>query len=223
MVTRQDVQRAAVALFAAKGFAATGIRELGSAVGVNSGTLYHHAGGGKPELLSTIMRDSLDALLKTGREAVESSSDPGRQLAALVAAHVGFSVANPLTAQVTDQEMRSLDPVTRNELVAMRDDYESMFSAVLERGTRTGAFQLTDIRLARLALLEMCNGVSHWYRPDGRLTRAEVQTHFMRFAGRLVGCDTDEWHDIPMPAPVQLAIEPPAPSVTAPSTQELSA
>jgi AcrR family transcriptional regulator len=223
VVTRQDVQRAAVALFAAKGFAATGIRELGSTVGVNSGTLYHHAGGGKPELLSTIMRDCLEALLEAGREAAASSPDPGRQLAALIAAHVGFSVANPLTARVTDQEMRALDPATHAELVAMRDDYESLFSAVLARGEETGVFQLADLRLARLALLEMCNGVSHWYRPDGRLTSAEVQRHFMTFAGRLVGCDPADWHDIPPPEPVRLAIEPPTATTITPSTKEPTA
>jgi TetR/AcrR family transcriptional regulator, cholesterol catabolism regulator len=223
MLTRQDVQRAAVALFAAKGFAATGIRELAATLGINSGTLYHHAGGGKPELLSTIMRDSLTALLEAGQEAVDSSTDPSRQLAALVAAHVGFSVTNPLTAQVTDQEMRSLDPAARAELVAMRDRYESMYSAVLKRGVRFGTFQLTDLRIARLALLEMCNGVAHWYRADGRLTCAEVQTQFTMFAGRLVGCDPTNWPHIVMPEPVQLAIEPRASSRKAPSSKEISA
>lgn len=208
MASKQDVQRGAVALFAAKGFAATGIRELGAAVGINSGTLYHHAGGGKPELLATIMRDSLQELLRAGREALDASADPGRRLAALVAAHVGFSAKNPLTALVTDQEMRSLDERTYVELVALRDDYESMFTAVLERGVRTGAFQLTDTGLARLALLEMCNGVAHWYRPNGRLSCEEVQTRFMEFAGRLVGSDPASWRDLPLPQPVLLAIEP---------------
>ena len=208
MATRQDVQRAAVRLFAAKGFAATSIRELGAAVGLNSATLYHHAGGGKPELLATIMRDSLHELLRAGREALQESADPSRQLACLVAAHVGFSAKNPLTALVTDQEMRSLDPKTYDELVAVRDDYESMFTAVLERGMRTGAFRLTDARLARLALLEMCNGVAHWYRPEGRLSCEDVQARFMEFAGRLVGADPAGWSDLELPRPVLLAIEP---------------
>lgn len=49
------VQRAAVTLFATKGFAATGIRELGAEAGINSATLYHYVGS-KESLLASIIR-----------------------------------------------------------------------------------------------------------------------------------------------------------------------
>ncbi len=206
---KRDVQRAAVALFAQKGFAATGIRELGGAAGINSATLYHHIGGGKEALLAAIMRTCLDELLRGGRGAVAESSDPTLQLIALIASHVGISALNPLTARVTDQEMRSLSAQNFEVLVALRDDYESMFSSVLERGVRTGAFQLTDVRLARLAILEMCNGVAHWYRPDGRLGVEEVQRRFVEFGIRMIGADptrvTEFGH---LPEPIKLDIEP---------------
>ncbi|GLZ09268.1 TetR family transcriptional regulator [Actinomadura sp. NBRC 104412] len=204
---RQDVQRAAVRLFARKGFAATGIRELGTAVGINSATLYHYAGGGKEELLVTIMRTCLDELLRGGRAAVASSDDPTLQLGALIASHVGISAVNPMTAQVTDQEMRSLSPENRRALVALRDDYESMLGAVLERGVRTGAFHVTDVHLARLAILEMCNGVAHWFRPDGRSSVADVQARFVEFGCRVVGAvPGHEPHALP--PPIRLDIEP---------------
>ena len=217
--TRRDVQQAAVALFAAKGFAATGIRELGAAVGINSATLYHHAGGGKSELLSSIMRESLGLLLKTARDALtDAGPDSGRQLASLVAAHVGFSATNPLTALVTDQEMRSLDGPVREELIGMRDAYEALIADVIENGMRSGVFLLTDAKLARLALLEMCNGVAHWFRPDGRLTQLKVQTRFVEFAGRLVGAAPASWHDVTLPQPRRLDIEPSTPT-TGPITK----
>jgi TetR/AcrR family transcriptional regulator, cholesterol catabolism regulator len=184
------VQRAAVALFAQKGFAATGIRELGNSVGINSATLYHYAGA-KEEILATVMRTCLDQLLDGGRKAVAVSADPSLQLAALIASHVGISALNPLTTRVTDQEMRSLSPSNYEALVAVRDDYESMFTAILERGVRTAAFHLDDIRMARLAILEMCNGVSHWYQPRGALSITEVQAQFVQFGLRMVGADTE--------------------------------
>ena len=55
-----------------EGFEATGIRELGAAVGLNSATLYHYAGG-KQELLAEIMRRCLTELLDCGRAARASS------------------------------------------------------------------------------------------------------------------------------------------------------
>lgn len=202
------VRQAAVSLFARQGYAGTGIRELGRAVGLTSATLYHYAGG-KEELLAGIMRDALTELLRSAREAVRGSEDPAVQLARLVAAHVGFSAVNPKTSRVTDQEVRALSPAAHAELVGMRDDYESMLARVLERGTRTAVFALTDVRLARLALLEMCNGVANWYQSGGRVDVETLQQRFIEFTCRMVGTPALHLDDLGTIAPpVRLASEP---------------
>lgn len=183
-----EVQQAAVSLFAQRGYAATGIRELGRAAGLNSASLYHYTGG-KEELLASIMRVCLQELLRVGRLAVGSVPDPDVQLARLVSAHVGLSAMNPRTARVTDHEVRELAPHKHAELMGLRDAYESLFAEVLETGARAGLFRLTDLKVARLALLEMCNGVANWYQPDGELSVAQIQERFVEFAGRLVGVE----------------------------------
>jgi TetR/AcrR family transcriptional regulator, cholesterol catabolism regulator len=190
-MTLLDVQRAAVDLFSRRGFEATGIRELGSAVGLNSATLYHYAGG-KQELLAEIMRLCLNELLDCGRAAWASSAAPLGQLAALIASHVGISALNPRTAFVTDQEMRALTPERRTLLTGVRDEYEALFTAVLTRGSKDGTFRLADAGVTRLALLEMCNGVAHWYRPGGRLGVEDLQRRFVELGARLVGADGRE-------------------------------
>jgi TetR/AcrR family transcriptional regulator, cholesterol catabolism regulator len=208
MTSREAVRQVAVLLFARQGFAGTGIRELGRQLGLSSATLYHYTGG-KEELLADIMRDSLTELLRSARVAVTGSDDPAAQLARLVSAHVGFCAVNPLTARVTDQEIRALSPSVRAELGDMRDDYESMYARILERGTRTGVFALTDVRLARLALLEMCNGVANWYRPDGRVDLDTLRDRLVEFTCRLVGAPVLRREELGAPnPPVRLPSEP---------------
>lgn len=181
-----EIRRAAVSLFAERGFAATGIRDVGRAAGLNSATLYHYASG-KEELLAGIMRAGLEELLRTGREAVAYRQDPAVQLARLVAAHVANEAVNPLTSRLTDTEVRALTGGNRAEIIALRDGYEALVAGVLERGVAAEEFQITDLRVARLALVEMCNGVALWYRPDGRLSVAELQDRFVELACRLAG------------------------------------
>ena len=181
-----EIRQAAVSLFAERGFAATGIREVGRAAGLNSATLYHYASG-KEELLAGIMRTGLEELLRAGREALAHGSDPAVQLARLVLAHVATEAVNPLTSRVTDTEVRALTGENRAQIIALRDDYEALFARVLTRGRRAGEFQITDLQVARLALVEMCNGVALWYRPDGRLSVAELQDRFVELACRLAG------------------------------------
>ncbi|SUE29045.1 putative TetR family transcriptional regulator [Nocardia farcinica] len=185
------VQQAAVTLFATKGFAATGIRELGAEAGINSATLYHYVGS-KEALLAMIIRSCLDELMEAGTRALRRSADPVAQLAGLVAAHVGINAVNQLTARVAEYEMRALTDANRGELQRMRDEYEMLFGQVLERGARVGLFDIDDPAMCRLAILEMCTGVAHWYRPGGRLALVDVQRYFVRSACRLVAVDPGE-------------------------------
>ena len=203
-----DIHQVAVRLFARQGYAATGIRELGRDVGLNSATLYHYAGA-KEELLAAIMRACLEELSRAASEAMRAPADTRIQLARLVHAHVGVSALNPSTCRVTDQEIRALGAHNRAVIVAIRDDHEALFADVIGRGALTRRFQVADRRLACLALLEMCNGVANWYRPSGRLTVAQVQERYVEFACRLVGTEPVSRGELgEIPAPVRLLSEP---------------
>lgn len=188
---REVVAQAAVSLFAAKGFAATGIRELGRAAGLNSATLYHYVHS-KEDLLVEIVRGCLTAVNDGTAAALRASADPLFQLAGVVAFHVGLSAVNPLTVRVAEYEMRSLTAEPLLQMQALRDEIAAMTAQVIERGVRTGRFQVTDEALAKLAILELSSSVAHWYREDGRLGVAEVQDHFVRLTCRIVGAGEAE-------------------------------
>lgn len=202
------VQQAAVTCFAQRGFAATGIRELGTAVGLNSATLYHYVGS-KEDLLLGIMSDCLNAMINGAKDVLSTGTDPVRQLALLVAFHVGFTATNPDTARVTELEMRALSAEPRAQMQALRDEYEQLFAQTLTAGERQGSFNTVDLGIARLALMEMGTGVSHWYRKDGRLTLAEVQLNFISLAMRILAVP-DEFPISPehLPTPPVIASEP---------------
>lgn len=214
MVNIGKVQQAAVLLFARQGFAATGIRELGGAAGINSATIYHYAGS-KEELLVQVMRSCLDEMITSGAAAMRISAEPTIQLAALVSSHVGFTATNPLTARVAEYEMRALSPDNRTAMQKLRDDYESLFAQVVERGIRVGDFSTDDATMARLALMEMGTGVAHWYRPDGRLTLIEVQHNFVAMACKILSANQTMLDGIDyIRPPVVVASEPTGISVT---------
>lgn len=203
-----QVQQVAVSLFAVRGFAATGIRELGAGIGINSATLYHYVGS-KEDLLVSIMRDCLNEMIRTGSEALSHSNEPIVQLARLISAHVGFTATNPLTARVAEYEMRALTATHRPQMQALRDQYEALFAQVLKRGVQTGVFNTDDLSMARLALMEMGTGVAHWYRPEGRLRLAEVQQNFVNMACRILAVDPQKLNGVDFISPTpRLASEP---------------
>ncbi|RZQ63324.1 TetR/AcrR family transcriptional regulator [Amycolatopsis suaedae] len=186
LTTEQRVRRAAIKLFAAKGFHGTGIRDLAQAAGLSSASLYHYMGT-KEELLAELMRESLDRLLTTATTAVSGVDSPVERLGRLVVLHVLTHAAQPNETRVVDHEVRALSASARREVVRLRDDYERLWADAIADGIRAGEFTSPEPSLARLALLEMCNGVARWYSPRGPLGLDELATNYAQMAMRLVG------------------------------------
>lgn len=190
MNTEQRVRAAAVKLFADKGFHGTGIRELAQVAKISSASLYHYMGT-KEELLQGIMCECLDRLLLAARQV--PGNDPRDRLAGLVALHVLTHAIEPAETRVVDHEVHVLSPRSRREVVRRRDEYELLWTETIEEGIASGVFHDTRPALTRLALLEMCNGVSRWYSPRGPLSLTELATHFARLATRMLGAEENDF------------------------------
>jgi AcrR family transcriptional regulator len=171
--TSRRVHDAAIRLFAQKGFAATGIRELAEAAGVTSSALYHYMGT-KDDLLLEIMRSTIEPLLEVGHAMLADGDPPEVQLAMLVEAHVWVHGSRPLATTITDTEIRALAGERRDEMMALRDAYDAVWRRIVADGVAAGRFEVLDERVATLAVLELCTGVSQWYAPGGRLGLDEL-------------------------------------------------
>ncbi|WP_435159585.1 TetR/AcrR family transcriptional regulator [Amycolatopsis sacchari] len=189
--TEQRVRRAAVRLFAEKGFHGTGIRDLAQAAGISSASLYHYMGT-KEDLLVTIMRECLDRLLLGARRAVEGVADPRERLASLVALHVLAHARQPAETRVVDNEVPALSAAARRRVVALRDEYEQLWTDVIGEGLRHRAFAVAEPAVTRLALLEMCSGVARWYSPRGPLDLDRLASHYACLALRMLGSTDDD-------------------------------
>jgi AcrR family transcriptional regulator len=184
--TRRRIQDAALQLFAAKGFFATGIREIADRVGVTTAALYHYMGS-KDELLIEIMVSSMTQLIRAAEESLATADEPAAELAALVRAHVGYHALDPLRSMVNDDELRAVSGKPRAHIMELRDSYERLWAGTLDRGLASGVFHVADAKITRLALLEMCNGVDRWYSSTGPMGPGEVADVFADLALAMVG------------------------------------
>jgi hypothetical protein len=70
--------------------------------------------------------------------------------------------------------------------MGLRDQYERLWSDVLDAGLSAGAFSFASRKITRLALLEMCNGVDRWYSDKGPMGPGEVADIFADLALAMV-------------------------------------
>jgi AcrR family transcriptional regulator len=184
--TKQRIEQSALQLFAARGFEATGIRDIADRAGLSTAALYHYMGS-KDELLVAFMVESMTELTRVARAALDGAASPAAQLSALVRTHVGFHTLDAQRSLVADDELRAVSDAAFIKVMQLRDGYERLWAETLERGQRSGEFSFADARITRLALLEMCNGVARWYSDRGRMNPAEIADCFAGLALAMVG------------------------------------
>jgi AcrR family transcriptional regulator len=182
MVTRAAVHQAALACFAARGYEATTMTDIGAAVGIRGPSLYKHVAA-KQDLLVALMTSTMDALISRHAEALDGVADPVERLRRAVDAHVRFHARHRLEAFVGASEMRSLEEPHRTAVMAKRAEYERGFRTLIA----DGPFAVGSVRLASYAVLDLGMGLATWYREEGELSEDEVVAQQVQFALRLVG------------------------------------
>ena len=174
----EEVYAAALRLFREKGYHATSMQDIASAVGLYKGSLYHYIGG-KEDLLTRVFERGMGVLLtEVERIAADSTIRPSTQLRRIVEAHVSAVASNLDALTVYLHEWRALAGESLATVRAQRERYMAVVEDIVARGVRSGEFQVADVQLATLGLLGMCNWLCQWYSPAGRLSAGDIGAHF---------------------------------------------
>ncbi|MBU8830709.1 TetR/AcrR family transcriptional regulator [Mycolicibacterium goodii] len=171
----------ALKLFAHRGFAATGLRDIASSVGLRASSLYNYFAT-KDDLLREMLTGGMERFIRAGELALEGRSSPAERLVALTRSHVAVQALFPLTSMLNDVEVRSLEGEAREVVVELRDRYDRTLDAILRDGSESGVFTGETTHLTRLAIAEMNSGVSRWFRPAGPSPLTVVCDHFAQLS-----------------------------------------
>jgi len=171
---KAQIDRTATAMFRARGFAATSMRELATELGLEAGSLYSHIKS-KEEILHRVCFDLAEEFFAGFAAATADGQAPvATQLRRAIEAHVQVLTRDVAASAVFLHEWRHLSEPARTEFVALRDRYEAAFRTLVQRGIGTGELAAPDAAFAALTLLASLNWLPTWYRPDGKLSPDEI-------------------------------------------------
>lgn len=168
----------ATRLFRQRGFHATSMQDLGEALGMNRGSLYHYIAS-KDDLLWTILTGALDQLERRVLPVLEADAPPRERLSGAIGEHLRVASDHADELSLVQIELRSLSPERRAELIARRDAYEARWRGAIADGIESGALRPFDVRLAGIGILSACNWFTQWYRPGGGLSVDDVAKAFV--------------------------------------------
>jgi AcrR family transcriptional regulator len=151
---KEQIRRAALAVFAQRGFHGTTVDDIAQEAGIAKGTIYLYYAS-KEEILIAIFRRYIDAMLDFVDGLLDSALSVSEILAEFVKRQIDMIREEPDLMRV----------LSRRSLLALSDGDERMLefqrylldriATLLDRGKKLGEMRALDVRIASCAMLAL--------------------------------------------------------------------
>ena len=172
-VPRERILHAAARLFRERGYKGTTVRDIADAVGILSGSLFHHFSS-KEEMLLEIMREAaLSACIRAEEISGRTLTAPEklRELVRLELESIVSDVRKDYHV-VLFFEWREAPDKAKPELTALRRRYQRCWMEALQGCSDAGRLRCPPDAAAHI-LRGALGGTMTWFKPNGRYSTAE--------------------------------------------------
>ncbi|GAA1003775.1 TetR family transcriptional regulator [Acrocarpospora pleiomorpha] len=161
---QQRLLDAAVDAFAESGFGGTSTRDIATRAGRSPAAVYIHHESKEELLFAVSIQGHIDSM-ECLRQAAASSNDPAERLHGMVYAYSRWHMVNAKLGRVVQYEFHALTAEHRQEILALRRQFQKvMVEAVLD-GVHAGRFSVDDAAGTARALLSLCIDLARWFEP----------------------------------------------------------
>jgi TetR/AcrR family transcriptional regulator, cholesterol catabolism regulator len=168
--SQADILKTFTALVAARGYDATSLSDVASALGLSKGTITYHFGS-KDQLLKKMSLDYMDRRIAELELISEAFECPVQRLASIIGVIItAYRDDGPATRAFSREFMRFLDDPVMAEARVSRERYTATVRNVVQEGISSGHFRCTNSRIVTLQIFGMCNWGWTWLDPDGELS-----------------------------------------------------
>lgn len=172
------ILRKASAMFREKGFAATSMRDLAEAVGIEAASLYNHIRS-KNEILEAICFEVAN-IFNTNIETIEASNQKTiNKIDNLLRFHIRQMIENYEEVYVSDREWKHLDEPYLSNFQTQRRNYRKKFASIIEEGIAKNEIRKIDAPTAVLIILHAVSGIESWHRSKAKINAQELEDNMV--------------------------------------------
>jgi AcrR family transcriptional regulator len=177
---KETIKSAAIDLFFKKGYFATSISDIARRCGIRKASIYHHFPA-KEDILFGIMQATMSDLMAELNKNLSTLDEVEHRMRAAVRSHVAFHLSRQKETFIASSELRGLSKEHFAVIVALRDEYELAFQRLIKAGMDQELFAPNDVKILSYAILTLCSAGATWYKPEGRLSAAEIVAIYEHF------------------------------------------
>jgi TetR/AcrR family transcriptional regulator, cholesterol catabolism regulator len=172
---RGVILASAAELFARRGISATTVREIADAVGMLSGSLYHHFES-KDAIVAEILTGYLQAIQDRYAAVLASGKGPAESLHDLVLTSLQVASEQPQATAMYQNELHYLRERQRfADVLAGAADIQRTWLLVIEKGVAEGSFRADIPPRVFYRLIRDAVWLSvRWHHPDGEYPASQL-------------------------------------------------
>lgn len=159
---KEQIDLVATDLFKTKGYSATSMRDIASAVGIEAASLYSHISS-KELILMRICFRMAKAFMAGIKEVIKTDEPIDIKFKNAVISHVDVITNDIAASAVFWNEWRHLSEPLLSDFTGMQREYEQAFKSLIEQGVEEGVFEVYNIPFAVMAMLSSLNGIQKWH------------------------------------------------------------
>lgn len=172
----------AAKLFKEKGYERTTVRDLAAAVGIQSGSIFHHFKT-KEEILMAVMVEVIVYSTSRMQANLAEAQTSEQKLLALIECEleaITGLTGNAMTVLV--YEWRSLKPANQKIILRLREGYEALWLDVLDEAKANGQVAAKDTYVLRRLLTGALSWTTTWYSRRGQMNIKELAKEALTLA-----------------------------------------
>jgi TetR/AcrR family transcriptional regulator, cholesterol catabolism regulator len=176
-----EIYRTAAQIILHKGYDATSVNDIASALGITKAGLYHYISG-KKELLYEIMNFGLDELDEEVINPAMAIADPETRLRFVIAADARLVTRGQGAITILVEEMSALTPAQNRKITKRKRAFFDVVRGTVNELQAEGKLQDVNPTAAAFSILGMIHWLSRWYREDGELTAEQAAEQLAKIA-----------------------------------------
>lgn len=177
---KEQILSAAAQLFKQKGYQASSMRDIATALNIEAASLYHHIKS-KEEILEIICFEMARKFLAAIAEVNDIYFNSEEKLRKAILHHVEIITEDIDKSAVFLREWKSLPEQSLKDFMQLRNHYENEFTHIIDGGINEDLFDDVDKKFAVLSILSSVNWINEWYKPEGKMSPAEIAQNISDF------------------------------------------
>lgn len=183
----KEIEDAFARSFLEKGYRGTSVEAIAHELDIPKGSVFYHIGT-KEAVFFRVQFEGMVEFTDSLRAIVEEDAPADVRLRSAIRDSVRRVDPSAGPLFMLSRDSHFLEPEHARELAAVRHEYQTLFTRIVEDGIDAGIFHPQEhLKVVVFGILRLVGLVRDWYRPDKDASLMDIADTYWRFICRGLG------------------------------------